>query len=439
MEPPVVATTCLTINHPLFNRRIFDYCIVDEASQITLPVCLGPIRMAQKFILVGDHYQLPPLVQNKEAMEGGLDVSLFKLLCEAHPQAVVSLEHQYRMCADIMLLSNTFIYSGRLKCGTPSVASRKLVLPKPTGLLSYHHKFQSSRSAAQQNCGGPESSDCWLSRSISPDSPVVFINTDLISQSLESQSGSRIINTLEARLVTQLTLSLLSLGVPATEIGIIAFYRSQVALLRTSLSSAYTQTQSSELAAPAIGSGCAGVELHTADKFQGRDKEVVIVSCVRSNENGTVGDLLKDRRRVNVALTRARSKLIILGSEKTLSSNDLLREMVFLCREKGWVHDLQLDALESHAFDEGVTQTGKTPSRPLYSSSRAAKMMSPSPSPSKKRRTLGEVSANDRLPKKRIGSNVEHGRKVPGKVITAGQRGVLDTRPVLRDIYNGAV
>jgi DNA replication ATP-dependent helicase Dna2 len=123
MEPPVVATTCLTINHPLFSRRIFDYCIVDEASQITLPVCIGPIRMAQKFILVGDHYQLPPLVQNKEAMEGGLDVSLFKLLCEAHPQAVVSLEHQYRMCADVMLLSNTFIYSGRLKCGTPNVAS----------------------------------------------------------------------------------------------------------------------------------------------------------------------------------------------------------------------------------------------------------------------------------------------------------------------------
>ncbi|EDU40155.1 DNA replication helicase Dna2 [Pyrenophora tritici-repentis Pt-1C-BFP] len=159
MEPPVVATTCLTINHSLFNRRVFDYCIVDEASQITLPVCLGPIRMAQKFILVGDHYQLPPLVQNKEAMEGGLDVSLFKLLCEAHPQAVVSLEHQYHQ-------------------------------------------------------------------------PVVFINTDLISATLETQSGSRITNTLEARLVTQLTVSLLSLGVAADEIGIIAFYRSQLAMLR---------------------------------------------------------------------------------------------------------------------------------------------------------------------------------------------------------------
>jgi DNA replication ATP-dependent helicase Dna2 len=234
-----------------------------------------------------------------------------------------------------------------------------------------------------------------------------------------------------------LALSLLSLGISADEIGVIAFYRSQLALLRTSLSSAYTQTQSSELAAPAIGgNGCASVELHTADKFQGRDKEVVIVSCVRSNENGVVGDLLKDRRRVNVALTRARSKLIILGSEKTLSSNELLRDMVALCREKNWVLDLQPDAVDSHAFDEGVTQTGKTPSRSLYSSTKQPKKVSPTPSPSKKRKALGEVGGNTRSPNKR---SPGHGRKVPGKVVMAGKRGVLAGRSVLRDIYNDAV
>jgi DNA replication ATP-dependent helicase Dna2 len=449
MEPPVVATTCLTINHPLFSRRIFDYCIVDEASQITLPVCLGPIRMAQKFILVGDHYQLPPLVQNKEAMEGGLDVSLFKLLCEAHPQAVVSLEHQYRMCADIMLLSNTFIYSGRLKCGTPNVASRTLALPKPSGLLQYHHKPYQNRSSAAHSCASPESASCWLARTVAPESPVVFINTDLISANLETQSGPRVTNTLEARLVTQVTLSLLSLGIPANEIGIIAFYRSQLALLRQSLSAAHTSTQASELAAPAIGAaGHAGVELHTADKFQGRDKEVVLVSCVRSNETGIVGDLLKDRRRVNVALTRARSKLIILGSEKTLSSNELLRDMVALCREKGWVLDLQPDMVDAHAFDEGTTQTGKTPSRTVYPSTKLASP-SPSPSPCKKRKALGEItgSPGNKSPLKRargksLNSSPEDrkmGKKVPRNVFTAGKRGVLEGRLVLRDIYNGAI
>lgn len=468
MEPPVVATTCLTINHPLFSRRVFDYCIVDEASQITLPVCLGPIRMAQKFILVGDHYQLPPLVQNKEAMEGGLDISLFKLLCEAHPEAVVSLEHQYRMSADVMLLSNTFIYSGRLKCGTPSVASRKLSLPKSQGLLAYHHKPNQSRSCPSRPCTGPESPDCWLSRSISPDAPVVFINTDLISTNLDVVSGPRITNTFEVQLVTQLTLCLLSLGVSANEIGIIAFYRSQLALLRQSLASAHTQTQSSELG---ISAGSAGVELHTADKFQGRDKEVVLVSCVRSNEDGVVGELLKDRRRINVALTRARSKLILLGSEKTLSSNELLGNMIALCRAKNWILNLQPDMVDAHSFDDinntnsNITQTGKPASRPLHSPRLAPKpntepQSSPSPSPTKKRNPLSDISTapgaanahppplrKHRMPGKSIASILEDkgmgmagsARKKPGRVCTAGKRGVLDGRPVLSDVWRGAV
>jgi DNA replication ATP-dependent helicase Dna2 len=469
MEPPVVATTCLTINHPLFSRRVFDYCIVDEASQITLPVCLGPIRMSQKFILVGDHYQLPPLVQNKEAMEGGLDVSLFKLLCDAHPQAVVSLEHQYRMCADIMHLSNTFIYSGRLKCGTPSVASRKLSLPSPGGLEMYHRRALPSTSTFDSICPGPESPSCWLSRSLSPDCPVVFINTDPISQSLEAQSGSRIINTVEARLVTHLALSLLSLGVPADEIGIIAFYRSQLALLRTNLSAAYTQTQTSELAAPApTTSTPAGIELHTADKFQGRDKEVVLVSCVRSNDSSTVGDLLKDQRRVNVALTRARSKLLLLGSEKTLAANPLLRDILALCRARGWVLDLRPDALDSHVVDDHLTQTGRTPARASRADAPDATMggcsgssrTSLSPSPCSKRKALGDIAAapgrGNASPSKskrccgggsRALDSSSPGdtaaaaarKKGPGKTVRAGKRGVLEGRPVLRDVYNGAV
>jgi DNA replication ATP-dependent helicase Dna2 len=458
MEPPVVATTCLTINHPLFSRRIFDYCIVDEASQITLPVCLGPIRMANTFILVGDHYQLPPLVQNKEAMEGGLDVSLFKLLCEAHPQAVVSLEHQYRMCADIMLLSNTFIYSGRLKCGTASVASRQLQLPRPSGLQSHHHQVhQKSIPPPQPSCLGPESPSCWLSRALSPSQPVIFINTDPISPKLDSQSGPRITNALEARLITHLTVSLLSLGIPASEIGVIAFYRSQLALLRQSLSSAHTQTQSSELAATAIGPGAAGVELHTADKFQGRDKEVVLVSCVRSNENETVGDLLKDARRVNVALTRARSKLVIIGSEKTLSSNELLKGILGLCREKNWVLDLEQHMVDGHVFDEGVTQTGRLSTMPRtpYVSRRQEK--SPTPSPAKKRRVLGDVTMGGAANKKAVLSasqkgmgrktpsgsiemvKKDRGLKTPKNVFRAGKRGVLEGRPVLRDVFNGAM
>ena len=157
MLPKVVATTCLGINHYIFNERIFDYCIVDEASQITLPVCLGPIRMAKKFILVGDHYQLPPLVKNPAAREGGLDISLFKLLSDAHPEAVVSLEHQYRMCEEIMSLSNRLIYDGRLKCGNEAVAARTLQLPDPNGLKKLHKKTY--LELAGDACNGE---NCWI-------------------------------------------------------------------------------------------------------------------------------------------------------------------------------------------------------------------------------------------------------------------------------------
>jgi DNA replication ATP-dependent helicase Dna2 len=434
MVPPVVATTCLTINHPLFNRRVFDYCIVDEASQITLPVCLGPIRMAKTFILVGDHYQLPPLVQNKEALDGGLDVSLFKLLCESHPQAVTYLEHQYRMSADVMLLSNKFIYSGRLKCGSKAVANRRLAVPNLNG-LQVHHRSQPSRTHVESMCPGPRSPTCWLAHALAPSNSVVFINTDNISPKLETQFGSRITNTTEARLITHLTISLLSMGISVNEIGVIAFYRSQLALLRQSLSNARTQTQSSELATAATGgAGVAGVELHTADKFQGRDKEIVLVSCVRSNKNQIVGDLLKDRRRVNVALTRARSKLIIVGSETTLSSNDLLKDMVSLCREKGWVFDLAPDMLDSHVFPESFTQTGNFSS--IRTPYQQPQTKSPTPSPTPKRKALGDVTSSGAANKSPVKKG---GVKRPGKVITAGKKGVLNGRPVLKDVFYEAM
>lgn len=156
-EPLVVATTCLGINHPVFRVRKFDYCIVDEASQITLPVCLGPIRHAKTFVLVGDHYQLPPLVRDPEAKEGGLDISLFKRLSDAHPEAQVNLAHQYRMPEDIMLLSNTLIYNGMLKCGTEKVAAQTLKIPNMKGF----YKFDRNT-----NCDG--GSNCWLNDILDP-------------------------------------------------------------------------------------------------------------------------------------------------------------------------------------------------------------------------------------------------------------------------------
>lgn len=344
-ESAVVATTCLGVNHPIFRERIFDYCIVDEASQITLPVCLGPIRMARTFVLVGDHYQLPPLVRNKEALEGGLDISLFKLLSEAQPTSVVNLEHQYRMCKEIMLLSNTLIYSGRLKCGTPEVASRSLVIPNPNGLQAHHFSTTQNQSHATMKsylCTGAD--HCWIKDLIDPHAKTILVNTDSLSgrqKGCETIQGSRIVNIAEAIVCAQLVDAFVSSGISPRDIGVITFYRSQLSLLRQILRR-----------------HCPELEIHTTDKFQGRDKEIVILSCVRSNSHRHVGELLQDWRRINVAFTRARSKLLVIGSKQTLhDGNQIFRKYIQLVEAHGWVFDLPGTALEDHIF-ENVDDTG---------------------------------------------------------------------------------
>lgn len=385
MTPQVVATTCLGVSHFLFQKRVFDCCIVDEASQITLPVCLGPIRMARTFILVGDHYQLPPLVQNKDAQEGGLDVSLFKSLSDAHPKAVVELGRQYRMCEEVMLLANTLIYSGKLQCGTEAVAKRTLELPNfPQGTQRYHqqHKHGNHAPAHSQcldrpTCPSMTAPSCWLNTLLNPSRKVVFANTDTLlpHPPREVAHHSRITNTTEAHLVTQLILSLIASGVPPTDIGVITFYRSQLALLRQTVK-AYSSSAVNAIGSAGINT--TGVEMHTADKFQGRDKEVVIVSFVRSNDTGHVGDLLKDWRRINVAVTRARSKLIMLGSRNTLSGDALLEKLMLLLESREWMVQLPGDAETGHLFEVGGTSASmvtpaKTPVKRLDSAAAGEK------------------------------------------------------------------
>ncbi|PGH18544.1 hypothetical protein AJ79_00323 [Helicocarpus griseus UAMH5409] len=422
----IVATTCLGINHAIFNSRTFDYCIVDEASQITLPVCLGPIRMAKTFILVGDHYQLPPLVQNKEALEGGLDVSLFKLLCDMQPASVVNLEHQYRMCEDIMSLSNTLIYSGHLKCGTPAVASSYLKIPNFNGLKQHHVNSLSLPANPRAPCLGSRYGRCWIRDLLDPVAKTRLVNTDLLQpRAIESSNnGSRIVNPIEATLCAQLVESFISTGIPARDIGVITVYRSQLSLLKHNLRH------------------ISDLEMHTADRFQGRDKEVIIMSCVRNNDERNVGELFRDWRRINVAFTRARTKLLIVGSKNTLhDGTELLGRFVQLMDSKGWTYDLPPGAVEAHVFEssDGLTQVsprkaategGARPSsitpkkrspmrKPLISSD------DKSPLREKSRPALSPIGNRQglRKPEKRGGKPLDGAR-------------IVATRPVLRDVLN---
>ena len=415
-DSQVIATTCLGVNHNIFSRRIFDYCIVDEASQITLPVCLGPIRMARTFILVGDHFQLPPLVQNKEAQEGGLDVSLFKLLSDTHPESVINLEHQYRMSEEVMTLSNNLIYSGRLKCGTPEVASRSLELPNIAGLKQHHTQYLPQSSSSQQICLGTSQGRCWLRDLVDPSAKTRFVNTDaLTTPALEVTNGSRVVNPTESILCAQLVETFISCGIQARNIGVITFYRSQLSVLKQDLRHHLPE-----------------LEMHTADKFQGRDKEIVILSCVRSNADRYVGELLSDWRRVNVAFTRARTKLLVLGSKSTLrDGNDLLGKYMSLAGNRGWIYDLPKHAVEDHIFqyDIGATQRHHYPGEA-------------EPSPNSKKKSPSQKKTTARNPLSPVQSrqqpSTNGGLKKPAKKgakLLSGNR-VVGNRPILQDVMN---
>ncbi|XP_051779352.1 DNA replication ATP-dependent helicase/nuclease DNA2 [Erpetoichthys calabaricus] len=284
----VVASTCMGVKHPIFSRRRFDFCIVDEASQISQLICLGPLFYAKRFVLVGDHQQLPPIVRNVEARALGMDESLFKRL-ERHSEAVVQLNVQYRMNSKIMSLSNTLVYEGKLECGSEKTASGVVQLPAKD-IVHLELEF----SAGPENCH-------WIKKALEPEHPVCFLDTAEVP-ALETIEQGGISNATEAALVFCLVQAFIKAGCKGSNIGVIAPYRQQL------------QAISALLARPEFKV----VEVNTVDKYQGRDKSVIIVSFVRSNSDGHLGELLQDWRRLNVAITRAKHKLIMLGCVPTL-------------------------------------------------------------------------------------------------------------------------
>ncbi|XP_059214337.1 DNA replication ATP-dependent helicase/nuclease DNA2 [Centropristis striata] len=288
----VVATTCMGIKHPIFTRRRFDFCIVDEASQISQPICLGPLFYAKRFVLVGDHQQLPPIVQNQEARSRGMDESLFKRL-ELHSEAVVQLNVQYRMNRQIMSLSNSLMYEGRLECGSEKTATALITLPFLQSVQSELSAY--SETQAQHDLA-------WIQTTLLPSNPVSFLDCSMVP-ALESVEQGGVSNHTEAALIHKLLSLLIKAGCKPSDIGVIAPYRQQLKSISALLqSSAFT-----------------GVEVNTVDKYQGRDKSLIVFSFVRSTaEEGNLGELLKDWRRLNVAITRAKHKLLMVGSITTL-------------------------------------------------------------------------------------------------------------------------
>lgn len=311
----VVGTTCLGINHWLLEKKKkFDLVVVDEASQVLQPICIGPLHFASgPFILVGDHYQLPPLhrggvgqgrrltrradTQDHNDSHGleqfKSDESLFRRLCERHPTTIFRLRKQYRMAQQIMDLSNEMVYGGNLECGSAEVAQQRLQMD-PESQSQYNAK------------------DEWINFVTDANRRVIFLDTGLQSESSQDNvlrnDGCSV---KEADIVRQCVLELTASGVKPTDITVLSPFRAQVELIR----------RNSSLDVEAC-------EVATADQFQGRDNNCIIVSFARSGDSG-VGPLLRDWRRMNVILTRAKRKLILVGCALTLSRGSyFLKHMV---------------------------------------------------------------------------------------------------------------
>jgi DNA replication ATP-dependent helicase Dna2 len=262
---PVVAATTSTAGSRAMRELEFDVAVVDEASQLAEPDALAAINRADRFVLVGDHRQLPPVVR----AENDLATSLFERLIDEHPNAAVALDRQYRMAQAIQAFASREFYDGRLRPATGEVASRRV-------------------------------DDLVDADGLPPDlrAPVSFHHVE--------GDGAGHTDANEAARVADVVAAYESAGVTREDIGVIAPFRAQVTEIDRRVPE--------------------DVAVDTVDRFQGSSQEVVVVSFVASGNLS--GPLFEDERRLNVALTRAKRAVVLVGDREALRSRDLYARMV---------------------------------------------------------------------------------------------------------------
>ncbi|MFL5404757.1 MAG: AAA domain-containing protein [Myxococcales bacterium] len=257
----VVLATLTGVDTPALRGRRFELAVVDEATQAIEPAAYLALLRADRAVLAGDHLQLAPTVLSTVAQKGGLGVSLFERMAVSHPSAMVTLAEQHRMNDRILRYPNKALYGGALR-SHPDVAAHSI-----------------------------------------DDAPLEVIDTAGrgFEEETPEASDSKA-NEGEAALAAAEVERIIQKGVRPEDIAVIAPYEAQVQRLRQLLGARLDQ----------------GLEIDTVDGFQGREKEAVVVTLVRSNDEGDLG-FLADIRRMNVALTRARKKLVVIGDSATVS------------------------------------------------------------------------------------------------------------------------
>lgn len=282
----VICTTLVGANHKYLDGMIFRTVVIDEAAQALEPACWIPILKADKFVLAGDPFQLPPTIKSNDARKEGLEVTLIEK-CIQNQSEVSLLKTQYRMNSQIMEFSNRQFYAGELEAHS-SVANHSL-----EDLSLYSTSSIEFIDTAGTGFNEQESTE---------------------SRSLENKGE---IDLLEKHLNILLTDPNFDIN---TSIGIISPYKAQVLALQNhfgeELKSSYD------------------LNINTIDSFQGQERDVIYISMVRSNDEGTIG-FLSDLRRMNVAMTRARKKLVVIGDSATLANNKFYQDFLNYIEEIG--------------------------------------------------------------------------------------------------------
>ena len=293
-EARVIASTLVGSANRLLDGQKFGTLFIDEAAQALEAACWIPMRRVSRVVLAGDHCQLPPTVKSIAALKAGLGKTLMERIVEMHPEAVTLLKIQYRMNDDIMRFSSNYFYDGQVE-SAPEVKYRSILD------LDIPIEWRNT-SDIPENAENSESSE------------------KIYHEQFVGESFGRI-NKAEA----ELTLDTLQhyferigkqrLLDERIDVGIISPYRAQVQYLRRLLMKREYFKPFRRL-----------ISINTVDGFQGQERDVIVISMVRSNDEGNIG-FLRDLRRMNVAITRARMKLIILGDKKTMTRHTFYRQL----------------------------------------------------------------------------------------------------------------
>ena len=312
-EARVIACTLVGSAHHLLEGMKFGTLFIDEAAQALEAACWIPMKRASRVILAGDHCQLPPTVKSIAALRAGLGKTLMERIAENKPEVVTLLKIQYRMNDEIMRFSSDWFYGGKVE-SAPQIKYRSV--------LDYDHPITWIDTSNEENQITIEGEDA-PEDSVSTSSSVSAANqnSDLnFKEQFVGESFGRI-NKAEAEL-TLLTLAeyFTKIGKQRVleeriDVGIISPYHAQVQYLKKLIKKYEFFKPYRRL-----------ISVNTVDGFQGQERDVILISLVRSNDEGQIG-FLKDLRRMNVAMTRARMKLIILGNKDTMTKHPFYKKL----------------------------------------------------------------------------------------------------------------